>query len=81
MQHEPSDLFVSLSLCPLTLSVLCLPALHLQDDEEEDEREIMLDHMKDPEVRRWLYVTLSHLFWGADDFLLIFIFSNLGAQQ
>lgn len=54
--------------------MLRLPALHLQDDEEEEEREIMSDHMKDPEVRRWLHVTLSDHFWGADDFLLIFIF-------
>lgn len=38
------------------------PTLHRQDDEEEDdESEVMSDHMKDTEVRRDLYIPTADL--------------------
>lgn len=49
-QQEPSYLCASLSLSFNSFRITC-PALHRQDEEEEDEREIMSDHMKDSEVR------------------------------
>lgn len=77
LQHEPAGLSAALSL--FNSFRVISPTLHRQDDEEEDdESEVMSDHMKDTEVRRDLYIPTADL-WLSMTFCWFLL--NVGAQQ